>query len=384
MKTHTLLRGSHLYALDGIRGIAILMVLFFHCASNLNIFNTGWLGVDLFFVLSGFLITGILIESLQDKDYFTAFYRKRMLRILPLYIFIVGVFFLYIYKFTTGSNFAAFSHYTENKLSFVLFMQNWVYNDVDLFLRPQLAHLWSLAVEEQFYFIWPLIIYMCKDIKKITVVSIILIVISFASKYWVHFAHLGSEKAFVSNNTFCRMDSLILGGLAYIATTLHLSSFIRSLLKYLFVSIAVMLAIAELQYGVLHKTSAFMAFGGFTLVAVLFAIALYFVVTSNTKKWYHTILQHKFLMFSGKISYGLYLFHWPLQLQFCSKIHSAFLTIIPETAANIFTSATIIGISYVISYISYEYFEKVFLQFKAGFNVSEIKLPIFGRLKLTR
>src|SRR5436190_14494061 len=149
-------------ALDGIRGLAILMVMLFHYSPELDRSNPiervagsfcgyGWTGVDLFFVLSGFLITGILLESRAAGNYFSSFYMRRVLRIFPAYYLSLGLMFLVVPKIDSGG--LRLLPSAHDRWMYVFYAQNWV----GIFHYPGqmiVTPYWSLAVEEQFYLVW--------------------------------------------------------------------------------------------------------------------------------------------------------------------------------------------------------------------------------------
>jgi len=154
-------------ALDGVRGLAILIVLVHNAAwvaesgghlvfkLVVAIASTGWVGVQLFFVLSGFLITGILLDSKGKRDYFKSFYIRRALRILPVYYLVVGLIVLVAATMAWDPE---WSHAVLTyQWSYWVYLSNWV-QPFHLGI-PGLSHLWSLAVEEQFYLLWPLVIW---------------------------------------------------------------------------------------------------------------------------------------------------------------------------------------------------------------------------------
>ena len=159
---------SYIKELDGIRAIAAWMVMFLHFFQMLNI-NTGIFfyinkvaifggtGVSLFFVLSGFLITRILISSKLKKNYFKNFYIRRSLRIFPLY-FLFLLFYYVAYPLVLNEKFVSF----HNQIYYWVYLQNFALTFNWTSVGP--LHLWSLAVEEHFYLIWPLLVYLL-DIK---------------------------------------------------------------------------------------------------------------------------------------------------------------------------------------------------------------------------
>ncbi len=144
---------GHVNALDGLRGIAIILVLFFHCSRFeflpvRAISAFGWTGVDLFFVLSGFLITGILIDTKGKEGFYKNFFMKRVLRIFPLYYLTLCIFFIPSFFF----HFELTEYYITHQIYFWTYTQNllfafdgWPEN------ARFLNHFWSLAIEEQFY-----------------------------------------------------------------------------------------------------------------------------------------------------------------------------------------------------------------------------------------
>ena len=159
---------KHLPALDGVRGLAIVMVLLTHFCSVLSetspiewpikqVLYRGGFGVDLFFVLSGFLITGILLDTVKSRSYFSTFYIRRILRIFPLYYFFL--LFLYFVRRPLVNWIGGYDPMPGLDLRWHLaYLSNW---RADRGLNPDEAtHMWSLAIEEQFYMIWPMVVYL--------------------------------------------------------------------------------------------------------------------------------------------------------------------------------------------------------------------------------
>ncbi len=183
----TLPNGRHVLAFDGLRGLAVILVLFFHLGAvsfgghgwlmrwlgNLQL--SGWIGVEIFFTLSGFLITRILLQTSRDQHYFRNFYLRRTLRIFPLYygtLAILGVLALALRLDWNGC-----------LPALLLYVQNFRTGDEGLRLALTgkhgpilLAHFWSLAVEEQFYLFWPLLVWLLRG-RRLFLAGPILIVI---------------------------------------------------------------------------------------------------------------------------------------------------------------------------------------------------------------
>ena len=180
---------QHLPGLDGIRGLAILLVMFSHFivvghhldtgSAFSRVMRSGYLGVDLFFVLSGFLITGILIDSKNSPHYFRIFYIRRALRIFPLYYAVLGVAWLSVIFITPGDSLrlkgqdslAWYWLYASNIGMAV--KGNWLASP----FWVSLGHFWSLAVEEQFYLVWPFLVFVT-GIKRLERICVVLVLSS--------------------------------------------------------------------------------------------------------------------------------------------------------------------------------------------------------------
>src|SRR5713226_2623392 len=205
--------------LDGIRGIAILLVLASHfgvpaCPPGIlwDTLGFGWVGVDLFFVLSGFLITGILLDSKGRTDYFQRFYLRRVFRILPIYYAFVILFFhiVPLIAHVTG-RLATFEYGRGDEAWYWIYLFNW--RDTVL-QNTHLRHLWSLAIEEQFYIVWPLVVYLVPT-RALKYVCVALAVLSPALR--IAAAHEGIVKYFLYRTTPFRLEGLALGALLALA-----------------------------------------------------------------------------------------------------------------------------------------------------------------------
>ena len=217
-------------ALDGVRGLAALMVLFCHFwfwgvwqdRWWYGIAHSGWLGVDLFFVLSGFLITGILLDSKGAPGYFSRFYRRRVLRIFPLYYLaiLLCLFSILVIDRAPGR---VFGGGYDSLAWFITFLPN-----VAAALKSDwpsqtnwvgLAHLWSVAVEEQFYIVWPLVVLLLPR-RGLAALCVVLIVAGYYLRVWTdaQFGEQWSEASYAL--PYCRMDGLAAGALLAVAQRL--------------------------------------------------------------------------------------------------------------------------------------------------------------------
>jgi len=352
---------GHISSLDGVRGIAILLVLFFHCFENITflsinyISKIGWVGVDLFFVLSGFLITGILIDSKGKKNFLSNFFAKRALRIFPLYYLTLFLFFLVLsIPGITRINPAFNTILYQSSTNYLTFTQNiyfafngWGETDI-------LNHFWSLAIEEQFYLFWPFVInYLHR--KKIISACFLLIIISLTVRNYNAY----SDFSYVF--TLSRVDALGIGSMLAILIRDYRKILNKLILPIFFISISILLLIL-FQTKNLHFRNPYFVRFGYTLFALLFASIIAFIY--DTKKigmFTNRILSVSPLRFFGKYSYGIYIYHWILYkgvyVYLANKYNLPDLFIIPFLLAVI-----------LISFISFKYFEKYFLNFKSKLN----------------
>jgi peptidoglycan/LPS O-acetylase OafA/YrhL len=210
----------HYPELDGIRGLALLFVLVFHLSldgpknSFQYIADLGWCGVDLFFVLSGFLITGILIDAKGSDRYFREFFERRLRRIAPLYYVTVAVIFWFALPLARrlGSPAPWTAIPSGEQIWFWLPLAN-LHSAFGFFQGEPIGHFWSLAVEEQFYLVWPLVIFVCSRNALIRI-SGVLIALSFILRNLPLFLYVQfAWPQFLYRMTPFHMDGLAVGAL---------------------------------------------------------------------------------------------------------------------------------------------------------------------------
>ena len=348
-------------ALDGLRGVAILLVVFLHNFRFMNYFFFGWLGVDLFFVLSGFLITEILLKTLGQPHFLRNFYARRILRIFPLYyLTLIITFFILPFFIPSYIN---MTYYTDNQFWFWTYLQNWLFVFNEPFGTQMLLHTWSLAVEEQFYLLWPVtILFIRKPKIRLIVVMVILLMVGFSRFAIWEFG--SKDLAYASLYTFTRIDGLCIGSI--VALLIHINpDFLK---KY---TIVIVLLMAVINFGFYfindqHSfTLPYLAFVGYTTFAVLFGILVYEAVAGKSKI-ISFIFDTRILKFFGKISYGLYVFHWPVYILLFPYFRKLFLNkamiSLPYAEIGSAIIATIVAI--ILSVISFYYFERYFLKYK--------------------
>ncbi len=356
---------EHYPALDGLRGIAILLVVFFHNFGFINYFNFGWLGVDLFFVLSGFLITNILMNEVGSRHYLKNFYVRRVLRIFPLYYLLLIVFLLILPNFEAYKD--NLKYYTDNQWWIWTYLQNWLY----VFKLPEdtnlLLHLWSLGVEEQYYLVWPFIILLIRKSKLLLVLSLTILVLIMGVRYFLWYKNIEGFHYFTLY-TFTRIDGLCIGSALALIRILK-PNFITQYTAPVVLFVAALNFIFYFINKINNFTFPYFAIVGYTTFAVIFAILVHEAASLN-KNLITKILAIPPLRFLGKISYGFYIFHWPVYI-FLSPILTNFISknlqtdylIIQITSSLI---ATLTGL--VISIASFYLFEIKFLKLKKYFT----------------
>ncbi len=286
-------------ALDGIRGISILLVLFFHYFPGR--FPFGFIGVDVFFLVSGYIITTVIVSKLKKSKFrFKEFYRNRSRRLFPalgvllLSALIVGYLFFpsYYYK-SLGKHVFSSALYWENfRLMFEV-----GYWDIAAHFKP-LIHLWSLAIEEQFYLLWPLTLYILYKSGALKPKSLVLLTI-FLFSLSVVFAYINPSKAFY--NILARWWELSLGG------TIALLLYGKNLSKGNKDEIlAFLVTVVLLVYSILFLSINY--FSPIRLLGVLLIASFLIFFASKYPRNY--VLANPFLVAFGKISYSLYIWHY--------------------------------------------------------------------------
>jgi peptidoglycan/LPS O-acetylase OafA/YrhL len=307
----------HLPTLDGLRGIAIALVLG-HSLTLLESIHSvrayllnfslsvGWVGVQLFFVLSGFLITGILLDTKQSPNYFKSFFGRRALRIFPLYFGTLIIAFVVLPWM--GDLPASFQQDYEHQTWFWFYLSNWYSGDIQGF-----PHYWSLAVEEQFYLLWPFLVYRLSP-KSLLKLCIGLAIASLAIRIGLRFA--GEPEGILYTTSFCRMDALALG--AAVAVLLRNPVWLERLrtraTTLILCAVAVLLPTAVITRG-FERTSFLGQTLGYSALSVAFALVIMAAALADTQSvtaWWRTILASRPLRIMGKYSYAMYMFQRPL------------------------------------------------------------------------
>ena len=309
-------RLGHIEQLDGLRGLAIVLVMFFHmtmvqpvgaAAIAWDSFcRRGGFGVDVFFVLSGFLITGILIDALHQPHYFRNFYARRALRIFPLYYAVLVFSFLLLPRIAPSTA-VRYASVNREAVWYWLHLSNFAIARRGGFLHGILDVSWSLAIEEQFYLLWPAVVWWLSR-ARLRWLCLGLIAVSVASRTLLTAWHAAPVAVYTL--TFCRLDGLAIGALTAIVVRGRSPASIRALLSrsLQFTCPLCLLFLLPLAAPV---ADAINVVGGYLLASALTGCAILAVVGAPTALLIRP-LEWKALRLFGRYSYALYLFHYPI------------------------------------------------------------------------
>ncbi|MGC1375912.1 MAG: acyltransferase [Anaerolineales bacterium] len=321
--------------LDGVRGLAILMVMVYHLMlfsmylpKNtpfrewlVQAVSMGWAGVDLFFVLSGFLITSILLRTRNDPHYFRNFYARRILRIFPLYYLAVVIVYMILPFYSPDLDPAAVR---ASQPFFLFYLQNWIYipkfsASFHTVVPPLFGPAWSLAIEEQFYILWPSVVYFLNR-RKLFILSVAVVIFTFLARVaLVQFSSAWpSLEYFLYYSTVTRFDGLCIGALIAIVfaeSERWKQVFSRFAWPVLIGALAGMVGIVLVNSNVFAlSTNPGIDMGGYTLLALGGGALVVLVTTGPAGGILRTFFRNPVLTFFGKYSYAMYIIHVPVAL----------------------------------------------------------------------
>ncbi len=353
-------------ALDGLRGVAIILVIALHNFNFNNYFFFGWLGVDLFFVLSGFLITGILLNSMGERKAIGNFYMRRILRIFPVYYLALFICLLVIPLLVKPE--PNLEYYRENLFWLLTYLQNWLFIFKEPYGDQLLLHTWSLAIEEQYYLLWPAIIILVKNPRRLLSMLITFLVLIIIGRPIIWLSGTG-DFSYATLYTYTRVDGLVVGSM--LALILRIKPDFPAKFSTILVLFLAALNFAFYFLSLEIMDLPYLAFTGYTTIAFLFGLIVYEAVKGDSRI-IHFVLNRSALKFLGRISYGLYVYHWPLYLLLAPRL-ALLLSVRGYLSDGYAVSASAIAttiLAIFISWLSYRYLEKPFLALKNRFGKS--------------
>ncbi len=375
--------GARIPELDGFRGLAILLVVFSHYTwfkSGHNwlayviqtIFPLTWTGVDLFFVLSGFLIGGILMDCRNTENYFRTFYIRRICRIFPLYflwlvLFAVLPWLLSACCFQGWYNWLFAKDFSKVPMwSYTVFLQNIFFSRTFLNTSYWMIVTWSLAVEEQFYLLLPAVIWFV-PVRKLPYVLALLILFAPVFRLFLYLYH---PEIFTLVLLPCRMDTLLMGVLcAYWMRHERSRLWLEKRQGWLYPMLGVLLAGAGYLTANANTPYSFeMVFLGYSWLALLYACLLLIVLT-ETKGIVIGFMHLPLLRNLGIIAYGVFLMHFAINILMHGiilgrEIYITHLLDVSVTLVALFTTL-------LLASLSWHFFEKPIIKWGHSFSYND-------------
>lgn len=374
-------------ALDGLRAVAVLMVFCQHYFARPTWLRWGWTGVDVFFVLSGFLITGILYDTRNTQHRFKNFYVRRTLRIFPLYyaILLAAILLMPILHWVYHPIWYLWPLYLENYGRFI-----WVHdlqtNPYALdhllsatrhFANPPLVfylgHFWSLCVEEQFYLAWPLVVFLVKDRVRLRNVCAAAFFVVLAARVLCVLAVPRNllEAGLLERFTPLRVDALLVGG--FVALCLRgpeaarLTRFARPIMWAVAGAFLAMEGYYVVSTGSPYNPGVWVPWLGTIGYSMIDLFAAGLILQAiQPETGVYRILEYRWLRRLGQISYGFYVFHDIPHILYIKLVRHLFGANATHFSLRV-AALALVG-TLLMAYSSFRFFEAPFLKLKDRFT----------------
>jgi peptidoglycan/LPS O-acetylase OafA/YrhL len=344
---------------DGLRAIAVLAVIGFH--ANPSSMPGGFAGVDIFFVISGYLIASLILAGLKGGSFsFAEFYARRIRRLFPALIVVLLATWVFGWFILPPTEYAELGRHTLAGAGFAANILNYAevgYFDLPAAAKP-LLHLWSLGVEEQFYIVFPALLLLLWRYKAMSSWLALIGLASFA----LNIALVGSHPSFTFYLPLTRFWEFIAGALLACAhlygRTFALPAHSASALPLRDVSAAIGMLLILAGIGFAHED----AFPGWW--ALLPVLGTFLIIGAGSQAWLNrTVLAHPKLVFVGLISYPLYLWHWPLLVLARTAIRNE------QGNEYLRTTAIIaVALTFLLSWLTYRFIERPIRARRSGYS----------------
>ena len=350
--------------LDGIRGLAVAAVVISHlgdlsvvgiaktaATSTMHrILRPGFMGVDIFFVLSGFLITGIILKERSRPNFWRSFYMRRAFRILPAFVTVYAVTLLATHFFSPQTPITG-----SYLLMSIFFLANWTIltgNQLEL-----LFHIWSLAVEEQFYFLWP---QAAKRMRNVTLFQVA-VCLAVASECCRIVMTMLKVSAYITYEiTPTRLDGICVGSALAAGVTLpRVERFLSHWWKRIAVTSAVLLiGIFVAFQGDLNPFRTSSQVYAIPTVVILTAMLIFGALEGTLPAVLNRFFSNGVMTYLGRRSYGLYLIHDPIRIAVSSSRGSGYLSGLPSTfGVNVLLAVAVAAVSLMLTELSWQLIE---------------------------
>ena len=363
---------SYLPSLEGIRALAFLLVFAVHFSGPtwtleqrpyrdypwLLACQLSFAAVPIFFALSGYLITGVLLNTREKAGYFRVFYLRRALRVLPLYyLTLAGA-----YLFTIGTG----THLLKRHLLFVTYFFNfWPangYYNISPYLK--VGHLWSLAVEEQFYLVWPIVIWLIPNRTKLVRFSWTIVALAFVARLMWPLLHFSAPE-FVYQNTLFRGDAIMLGAILALYQR-HPNADLARLRRpaaVVLVAASTVLIVRALCVG---QAMPFDAFGVAIVLPLLSCMgAACLVLCLNPGTWIFRVSTWPWAVALGKRTYGLYLFHQLFVPYFLAHVIPSLSHLLGRGFGRAAAMLLAFALTWLLSELGYRFVEQPAIRYKS-------------------
>jgi len=373
----------HYASFNGLRAVAVFLVFLVHFGNYIlprQLTEYMWAGVDLFFVLSGFLITGILFDSIHDPLYFRNFYIRRALRIFPVFYSLFLLLFLLtpilhlayeptllLYSVYLGNLFLPFLDLAHHNPTIIV----WAFHGH--YINGNIGHLWSLCVEEQFYLIWPAVVWLVRSRIRLMWICALVSLATLLERIYLQ-GHLSQhllDYHLLEWSTYTRIDTLLVG--AWFALWLRGRALsivqLRRLAYALFFIPLAILGIRMVTLPIVRRDQ-FVYTIGYTLIALIFAGVL--LRSLDDASYLSRILRNRYLDAFGVVSYGFYIFHhiFLYELQDLVATHLALRRVAPILPFIVF------GLTLLLAKLSFRYLESPFLRMKSKLAPQWVSPPL--------
>ncbi len=368
----------HIPELDGLRGVAVAGVMLMHFIGGIQPQTTiergvakvatyGVWGVDLFFVLSGFLITGILFDAKGSKGYFTNFYARRTLRIFPLYYAILLLLFVLLPTSLLVRVDPALLGAREAQAWVWPYLTNVYIAKEGSFALPYLSHFWSLAVEEHFYLVWPFVV---AYLSRGAAMRLCVILGLGATCLRIALSASGVNETSIFVLTPCRLDTLCAGAYLALATRSPMGATIGHRASTLMWLSGALTFACSAWHAVLGTADAFVLPLRSLAMALFFGFLIFAVCEEHGPALLKRLLRAQWLRTLGKYSYGLYVFHGLIAYWMHSRggLTATFTRMFGSHGLAMLLEVVVgLAASVLISVLSFEFFERPMLKLKSKF-----------------